>query len=56
MVEGVRMGVTSLHGTPLYLLYTVALARSLVQTHTNTQAYEYIYGLIIAPVQLKKEA
>lgn len=38
MVEGVRMGVTSLHGTPVYLL-TQSLARSLKRTckHTHTQ-------------------
>lgn len=37
MVEGARMGVTSLHGTPVYLL-TQSLARSLklIQMHTYT--------------------
>lgn len=49
MVEGVRIGVTSLHGTLVYLLIQ-SRARVLSDVHKR------IYGLIIAPVQLKKEA
>lgn len=50
------MGVTLLHGTPVYLL-TQSLARSLKHIYTHVhEVYASVYGLIIAPVQLKKEA
>jgi len=58
MAEGVRIAVTSLHGSPVYSL-TRPLTRG-VPSHTygrvQTRDAGYIYGLIIAPVQLKKEA
>lgn len=55
MVEGVRMAVTSLHGTPVYL-FTQSLTRALPHTYGCIQTCAWVYGLIIVPVQLKKEA